>query len=404
MKVAYLTIEDISSGLFKTQILDIINEISIHDKSISFEIFILNRPWHYLKHKTYLNEYRLKYDSSKLNFIYIPLLPPLRNSLKYFFYSFIVTKWFTLIFNFFLKNNNYDIIHTRSYWPTISVIKSKIPILFDMRSLWILENISSGELKLNSKSYFYWNKIEIDCLRKATFSTCVSKSMMEYVMKICPISRTSLIPISVNDNVFRFNLEERINNRKKLNWDKNLIFVYSGSLGQSGINIKAISNLFKIILNTDNNYRLLIITSERHTYVKSIMNNLSVENYKYKIVHPKLNEIAGWLSSADIGLHALPTQLDSQTRLGTKVVEYWVNGLPVIVNKNVGAAAEYINKYRIGYVLDDSLIQDNLIDKITELSNFNRISISNFAKSEFSAINISSKYLQLYKYSINIKS
>ena len=31
MKIAYLTIEDITSGLFKTQILDIIEEISLLD-------------------------------------------------------------------------------------------------------------------------------------------------------------------------------------------------------------------------------------------------------------------------------------------------------------------------------------------------------------------------------------
>ena len=42
MKIAYLTIEEITSGLFKTQILDIIEEISNYDKTVNFKIFILN--------------------------------------------------------------------------------------------------------------------------------------------------------------------------------------------------------------------------------------------------------------------------------------------------------------------------------------------------------------------------
>jgi hypothetical protein len=83
MKIAYLTIEDITSGLFKTQILDIIEEISNYDNTVNFKIYILNRPWLYFRHRVFLNEYRAKYNSNNISFCYIPLLPPLRNSLKF---------------------------------------------------------------------------------------------------------------------------------------------------------------------------------------------------------------------------------------------------------------------------------------------------------------------------------
>ncbi len=400
MKIAYLTIEDISSGLFKTQVLDIIDEISNYDKTVRFKIFILNRPWLFFKHLIFLKEYRGMYNSYNISFCYLPFLPPLRNSLKYYFYSFMVTKWFSLIFTFFIKRHKFDLIHARSYWPTFSVSNYNIPIIFDLRSLWLLENISTGEIKINSKSYNYWKQIEIDCLNKSAASTCVSNAMVDYVKSISALAKVSLIPISVNEKYFNFNQNNRSQNRKILDWDENVIFVYSGSLGQSGININAITQLFKSIIDLSDKYKLLIITPEQNKYVKKIMDQSGIECVNYKIKHPKLNEISGWLDCADIGLHALPKQLDSATRLGTKVVEYWFNGLPVIINKNVGAAVEYIKNYRIGYVVEDDLESHNLKEKINELVNYDRIYISNFAKDKFSAKKISLQYLQLYKDSI----
>ena len=401
MKVAYLTIEDITSGLFKTQILDIIEEILNHDKTIRFRVFIINRPWLYFKHKNVLNEYRAIYNTYNISFCYIPLLPPLRNALKRYLYSYLVTRWLSFIFNIFINKNEFDLIHARSYWPTFSVLNYNIPIIFDLRSLWLLENISTGEIKLNSKSYNYWKQIEIDCINKSAASTCVSSDMVEYVKKISSIAKASLIPISVNEKYFNFNKDNRIKNRKILDWNKNVIFVYSGSLGQSGINIMAITELFKNIISLSDNFKILIITSEKSNYVNQIMSTIGIEFINYKIIHPKLNEISGWLDSADIGLHALPLQLDSNTRLGTKVVEYWINGLPVIVNKNVGAAAAYIEKYKIGYVIEEDSKNNNI--KINELLNYDRNYTSNFAKDIFSAKQISFQYLQLYQNILNNK-
>jgi len=403
MKIAYLTIEDITSGLFKTQILDIIEEISNYDNTVNFKIFILNRPWLYFRHRVFLKEYRAIYNSNNISFCYIPLLPPLRNSLKYYIYSFLVTKWLVLIFQFYINPNKFDIIHARSYWPTFTVLNKNIPIIFDLRSLWLLENISTGEIKLNSKAYYYWKQIEIDCINKSAVSTCVSIAMVDYVNNISAISKTALIPMSVNEKYFTFDQKNRNKNRNILNWNEKIIFVYSGSLGQSGINIKAITQLFKSIIDVNDKHRILIITSEQNKYIKKIMANIGIEHNKYIIIHPKLNEISSWLDSSDIGLHALPIQLDSKTRLGTKVVEYWINGLPVIINKNVGAAADYIEKYNVGYVVHDDLENHVLKEKINEMINYDRKYISNFAKNNFSAKHISLQYLQLYQDSIKNK-
>jgi hypothetical protein len=400
MNIAYLTIEELSSGLFKTQILDILDEIIIQDSTIKFDIFIVNRPWLYFKHKKILQFYRKKYNQNNFNFVYIPLLPPLRGSLKYYLYSVGISNYLKFIFKISLQKD-YQLIHTRSYWPTIAVLDFNRPLVFDLRSLWVLENISTGEIKLDSLSHYYWKNAEKECISRATVSTCVSKGMVEYVNDIYPYSNTELIPISVNQQNFCFNKLDREKNRQILNWESNLVFVYSGSLGQSGINISAIAMLFEKIIALDANYRLLIITSEPKERIERMMKTCNINEGSFRIIKPKINEIPSWLSSADIGLHALPRQLDSNSRLGTKVVEYWMNGLPIIINRNVGAAAQYIDYFKIlGYVVEDNVFDMKLRDTILDLIN-NRDAISDFAIDAFSSNNIALKYINTYKCALN---
>ena len=259
-----------------------------------------------------------------------------------------------------------------------------------------MENLSSGDIVFNSRAYHYWKQLEFDCVDRSAVSTCVSNEMVQYVNNLSKTDKAELIPISVNENTFQHNVENRIKNREILNWNDNVIFVYSGSLGQSGINISAIIKLFKIILDIAPTNRILILTSENENYVYDILQKGGLEIDKFNIIHPKLNQISSWLDCSDIGLHALPLQLDSKTRLGTKVVEYWVNGLPVILNRHVGAAAEYIDNHKIGFVIEDFDEINNLEIKIRELLLFDRNMISNFAKAKFSSKHVASKYLKLY--------
>jgi glycosyltransferase involved in cell wall biosynthesis len=396
MKVAFLTIEDISSGLFKSQVLDIIEAIIDNDSNIQFNILIINRPWLYFKHKKFLFEYR-NIKRHNLKITYIPLLPPLRNSLKYFWISILVTKWLELLYKLFFPVSC-DIIHSRSYWPTIAAINLSKPLLFDLRSLWVSENLSSGDLTFDSNSHKYWKEVEKECLERSTVSTCVSQGMIKYVKGISPLSNFKLIPISVNPNYFLFSKSKREEYRKLINWDNNNIYVYSGSFGQSGINIIALKFLFQTIEKLSNKNRLLIITSEQHDKAIQNLELMGLKSEFYTVRHPKFNEISWWLSASDFGIHALPLQLDSETRLGTKVVEYWMNGLPVVVNQHVGAAVDYINKFKFGYVLNDTV--DNIIDvnlALQHLLEVKRKDISTFAKQEFSSELISLGYLNIYK-------
>jgi glycosyltransferase involved in cell wall biosynthesis len=396
MKITYVTIEDIRSGLFQTQIIDILEEICNKNSNIVYEVLVFNRPWFLFSHLKRLKE--LKNNSnSRIVIKYFPLLPPLRHALSSYVYSVFVTSWLKIFLTLFISRSS-NILHCRSYWPTMSCIGfKKIPIVFDMRSLWPLENISMDLLKANSMCSKYWFELERECLNNAKVSTCVSQGMVSYCANITIVDKLKLIPISVDVNKFKFSESFRRFMRDSLGLSDKLVFVYSGSFGQANINFPALRQLITFLLSSSEQAFILFLTMEKKEKIDDLLKYIPNFEYKYHLVNPSFDSMGNWLSLGDIGIHALPKQLDYQTRLGTKVVEYWANGLPVIVNEFVGAAADYIQNNQLGLVLSDEVLTNNRISEfIKNLDLKERSHQFCFAEKNFSTDTISQLYIESY--------
>jgi len=412
MHVIYFTIEDIGSGLFRNQVINKLNAILEVDSDVTFEILVLNSPLKYTIHQTILGEYRSTL-SDRVKITYYPVLPPLRYALSSVLQSNLILKWLELFCRLFVKVKG-DIIHCRSYWPTIIASKAfNIPILFDLRSLYPAENVAAGKLEVNSRQYEFWVKQEAYCIHVASVNSAVSEAMVSYINTIRPSSKTHLNPIIVNTDEIYFDEEERVNMRTNLGWQQNIILVYSGSLGVSGLNRESLSNILVLFSNLSDNFRFLFLSSDSRHSIEELLINANIPKDHFFITESNPKELYKWLSASDIGFHALPLQIDSDTRLGTKVVEYWVSGLPVIINKNVGSAVEIVSKYGIGLVVDElTNSYVGLFDEIKVLLTKNRKEISDIGKSMFDSKIIAVKYLNSYrdclinnkKYNLNEKN
>lgn len=391
--ITYITIEDISSGLFRTQIIDMLKIVA--DKSdFDFEVIVLNVPWKNERNKTKLEEYRSELSEFPIKIKYLPLLPPMRYCMKSSLYLVLFTLLISCILKFVISRKT-NILHCRSYMATLCAnIVSNKPVLFDMRSLWVLENISAGNIKKHSLVHKCWSYIESYCLKKSVVSTVVSQWMIEYLSSLVTSSNYRLIPIGVDTSKFFYNMNSAEYLKLKLGIDNELVVLYSGSLGLSGVNVEAISDLVKKIVLTEVKFKLVILTNDPEKIVNNALKCMpaSIDSV---VISPNQKDINCWLSIGDVGIHALPRQLDSKSRLGTKVVEYWANGMPVIVNKNVGDAVCYIKERDVGIVL-------SAFDELKEFLNLpnHRQSYKKKCKEvvdkNFDMVLISDKYLQCY--------
>lgn len=397
MNVAHVTIEDICSGLFRTQVLDMARDVVRVHAGMHINIYAINRPWKILEHIKQLREMRLELEGSGVSIVYLPFLPPLRHALASATYSRLVTALLFAIFKMFMPTN-FDVFHSRSYWPAMAMIRMGLKkIVFDPRSLWVLENISTGDLSENSDSHKYWLRAEEDCVLASKVVTVVSAGMDEYYRELYGCRNVMLVPISFSDRTFRYCEKGRRRFREFLGWQDDVVFAYSGSLGMSRINVEALQQLFGLSMSNPR-ARLLFLTSEPAEVIEAMMSRINADRSRYRIVRPKHEDMGDWLSASDIGLHALSRQLDYKTRLGTKVVEYWACGVPVIVNENVGAAVAYIRQEGVGKVVVGYTTQEAFGGLVKEVLKIDRSAIARFASDNFSSDVIARLYSDAYTF------
>jgi len=396
--VVYVTIDDICSGLFTSQILAGLIKSAEIDAGRSFQILVVNRPWKILDHRRRLKIIRKSILPSNISIKYIPLLLPLRKSAGSRLYSRLVTNYLSLLVRIFVRRTNV-IVHARSYWPCAASLQAGFKtVIFEPRSLWTLENIAMGDIREGSSAEAYWNDLEEKCVLKSERVVSINTAMADYFSKrYSSAYKNEVIPISFSDQNFSYNEKKREEIRSALSLINKQVFVYSGSFGMSQIGLSYVANTVRMIDSAVTNAHFLFLTpSHEDSAVSRVVDQAGLNESSFTSIHPTFDQITDYLSAADFGYHALPWQPDCFTRMGTKVVEYFAAGLPVIVNRHVGAAAKILDENFYGFVIDEDMPSEVILEKLRSLSKLKREDIVRFSKEHYEVSTVASSYAQIY--------
>ena len=379
MKLLYFTTEDINSALFENQVLENLWELLDQDPQIDITLFAINKPSRYFQHKSRLKELR-----NRFKLVYVPLSPPMRFYTSSVFLNQLYINYISLLFRLFIDITDFDLVHCRHYLPSLVCQKLGIRnIHFDVRSLSLFEYVQAGKIKENSKEYYYWLDQERDLVSFASGISVVSKSMIPYLESYTS-RHISYCPIIVNPNKIYFSSFYRRVLREEWGFHDDTVYVYSGSFGLYGLNKEYLAKLIRRILCFDHNAKFLFLLSNSKQELLDFVSGFGLEDITYRYESPIPSELFKYLSAGDVGIHALPPQMDAFSRLGTKIVEYWCCGLPTVINNHVGEAADLSIKYQFGYVLDldnDLSLDAQNIDFSTFDREYNRReSLALFAK------------------------
>ena len=220
-------------------------------------------------------------------------------------------------------------------------------------------------LSAHSRLFDYWLELEHFAIRRSDAIVGVSKPMGSHVSRLGGCKKYWTVPISVDLAAFEFCKDDRVRLRSQYGWgQEDLVAVYSGSLGLGGLNKKPLTKLLAMLKRSERNLKIMILSNESELSVKKLCRDAGIDSNLVTIVSLSPNELGPYLSAADFGFHALPKQPDSSSRLGTKTIEYWANGLPVVLSSTVGAAANICTTHDLGIVVD---LEANTQTKITFL-------------------------------------
>jgi glycosyltransferase involved in cell wall biosynthesis len=394
MSILYFTLEDISSGLFNAQVLGHLRMLKKLDPSLKVTLLVVNQQWKLRKHFERFKEIK-SYD---IELIYLPLLPPMRWYALSQKVTILYLNYLSFVVKTFVRLKDFRVIHCRHYLTSMIIQNCGFKnFIFDARSLHIHEFVQAEKIVYNSSNYKFWLAEERKLLENAAYVTVVSKAMATYFKSVLDRS-IMYCPIIVNSDVLNFNLDYRNKIRYELGWMEKRIYVYSGSFGLYGINKDYLVKLIRLIRAYDNNSSFIFLVSNPSKEICALRDQCGISQEDVYIANVKYNEMYMYLSAADVGIHSLPHQLDWETRLGTKIVEYWSTGLPVLINDNVGEAAYLTSEFSLGKVLNLEKVysKKHFEDIFLYLDSIDRKYIRNFTRSIFDSCRVSQDYLNIY--------
>jgi glycosyltransferase involved in cell wall biosynthesis len=362
------------------------------------------QPWVAWKYRTEIGRMSAVLRSKGIHQVNIPAaVIPSRHFLYRTTLFPVLHRWLRLLFKTSL-GNRFDIVHCRGYLASFiaAEIKSRYGyrVVFDMRSFWPKEHVSIGAWTMEDGIYDMWDRIETFTMRHSDAVVVVSAPMLKQVAEKAPSTLAVDIPICVDTAVFKFDETARAVGRRDLGWGDRRIIVYQGSLGLLNANIREVAEYLVLISQLDLSARFLILTANTTVDVVELLKHEGLQPERFAVRHPATaQELAGWLSAADAGIHAMSPGPDSPTRLSAKVVEYLSCGLPVIVNQWVGAAAELVKSRDVGAVIDVADREgarasvEALFSRVGELSERSRA----LAVEKFSVDRCAGEYADLYR-------
>jgi len=420
INVLYLTWgEQISSsGIIGNQVFGQVKTITSFAKDVTIQIMtgipLYSRAYLHDKYQLLGNHDELSNElianGINLNIRYIRILP------RWFYSKFHITPFYYLnhmhYFRDFVRKNNIDIVHCRSYHATNLALKVKtkydmrFKIIFDTRGLFPEEAVFRGDFNENSFSYKVWKRTEKRMLDESDAIVNVSDTFTQHISNITNNPNIFTIYTSVNMDIFSKNKNTRQNIRHQLGISNDeKVLVYSGFIGKQGWHqISSLVRVFKEFQNVFRNTRLLVVTLVDHSPLRLQLER-ELGNDSFLLVKGNTpRQTSEYLQAADYSCLPYKTVKDhieaivSKTVVASKTGEYFAVGLPLIVNNAVGAATHLVERYGVGCTYPVGR-EDEIRNAIVELDN-NYETVSDncveVARNYFSSEKNAKAYIDIY--------
>lgn len=249
-----------------------------------------------------------------------------------------------------------QIIHSRSSLTTfLSVPLAKffrIKFLYDADSLLSEEYADTNHLSRASSGFKLLARNEKSARRAARQIIVLTETLKKDYREKFGVSQTPIevIPCCVDTRKFEFDAGAREKRRRELNLRDEKLFVYVGKYG-SWYLVDETIDFFKSVVEKTRTAKLLIITQDAPEVFREVLRKKNVAEDSYFIFSAAHNEVAGWLSAADVGLALIKPLPSKRGSSPVKTSEYLASGLPVVANAGIGDLDKMIEGESVGALL-----------------------------------------------------
>jgi len=337
LKCLYITFNGLMDPLGQSQILPYVEDLS--KKGIKFYLVSLEKVKDLkeikeLKRKTEnlgISWYRLKY------FKHHPL-KMLLNILQCFLLSF-----YLLIFK------KIKIIHARAYPPLFSTLLLKrifkVKLIFDMRGFWPEELVDSGRITKDSICYKILKFMEKESILSSDWLITLTPEAEEIIksnyqnIKL----KTAWMPTCVD--------EDRFGTKDLISFNDKFVVVYLGSLW-SYYNMPAMIDFFNLLKLKIPNSHFLILANNEKGKLHPLLSEKGLRKEEYTVLNLKPAEVPKYLRSSNLGISFIYDFYSKKASFPTKIAEYLISGLPLVINTQSNFLKRIIASNKVGIVIE----------------------------------------------------
>tara|TARA_B100000963_G_scaffold361833_1_gene400123 strand:+ start:809 stop:1921 length:1113 start_codon:yes stop_codon:yes gene_type:complete len=325
--MVYLTFNDPISGVYKSQVIDVLHSLNKINKSYITLISFFSL-------RNYLSE-RRKLKRLYPKSISLPMFPKLKN-----------WKLNAFILKLFI---NEEIIICRGVFATniaLAISNTKSRIIYDGRGA-----VTEEYNEFNVGGDFCLNEIkhlEKNAVLKTFFRISVSSKLVEYWINKFGYNLDKHVVIPCTLSYYKEGNHSKIS-RKDLNFgNDDIVIVFSGGTGLWQSYNLLIQFLEKFLLS-NKKVKILFLCKENHEI------NSFIRKYKSRVFIKWVNftDVFTYLSLADYGIVVREESITNLVSSPVKIAEYLSCGLKILISKKIGDSSDFIVDNDLGHILDE---------------------------------------------------
>lgn len=330
--IIFLTFNDKPSGIFTSQVIDVVKVLAAHEKVllvsfISWRIFKISR-----------NKIKAQYANS----LVIPILFGLKR-----------WKWNIPIFRLLAKFYKATVCIARNSLACQIAMATNIKnVCYDGRAAVKAEIEEFGVIE-HPQLAREAIEAERNAVLNTNFRISVSHELIRYWRATFDYQKNehTIIPCTLSHH---FSTDIDINKIEKLKRElgieqDDIVGCFSGGTG--GWNsLERTFQTFAPILEKNKHVKLILLTQNR-PYIEEFIRRFPLQVFRFWVAHDEVKE---YLSMGDYGLLIREDKITNNVASPVKFAEYLSLGLNIIISDNIRDYAKFVEEHQCGQVVDSS--------------------------------------------------
>ncbi len=286
--------------------------------------------------------------------------------------SLLATIW-DLLIGFWIclktvRKENVDLIHTRSYVPSILGLLCKrlfkTPFVFDMRGFWADERVDGDLWEKDNHLYRITKWFERQFLENADVVVSLTEAGIDAIrgFEHVDTSETTfkMIPTCVDTELFTPRPEHR---------QEVFTLGYVGSVG-TWYRFDDVLECFELLQDDRPDAELLVLNKGDHEYIYDRVDNYNIDTQGIEVTAVEHSEVPRQMNRMDVGIFFYTPTFSKKGTSPTKMGEFLACGVPCLSNAAVGDVESILEDNDVGIAVDSFETEEKraAIESVVELS------------------------------------